>query len=173
MNSGRDYSHSTSIVIERGGKTLTFEVRRVNRLSDQEFNARRWEKPVRFARGPQDAGVRFAPLGAGEYPRRWMREVTPCTCLALLSIDTDPALRPIATVYDASEAAVAGQDHRVKLRSGRLVALGTLTGEAENIAGRMYDDAMGQPIAHPCSEPLETTEHGRAFIAAWIGYTST
>ena len=74
---GPDYSHSTSIVIERGGKTLTFEVRHVNRLSDPEFNARRWEKPVRFARGPQDANVRFAPLGAGEYPRRWMREVTP------------------------------------------------------------------------------------------------
>jgi hypothetical protein len=44
---GPDYGHFTSIVIERAGKTLTFEVRHVNRLSDQEFNARRWEKPVR------------------------------------------------------------------------------------------------------------------------------
>lgn len=56
---GPDYGHSTSIVIERAGKTLTFEVRHVNRLSDQEFNARRWEKPVRFARGPQNPRVRF------------------------------------------------------------------------------------------------------------------
>jgi len=56
---GPDYGHSTSIVIERAGKTLTFEVRHVNRLSDQEFNARRWEKPVRFARGPQDTKVRW------------------------------------------------------------------------------------------------------------------
>ena len=61
------------------------------------------------------------------------------TCLALLSIEPGTSLRPIATVYDASEAAVAGQDHRVKLRAGRLVALLTLTGEAEEIAGRMYD----------------------------------
>ncbi len=88
------------------------------------------------------------------------------TCLALLSIDTNPALRPIATVYDASETAVAGQDHRVKLRSGRLVALLTLTGETEEIASRMYDDAMDSLFAHPWSEELETTEHGRAFIAA-------
>lgn len=56
---GPDYSHATSVVIERAGKTLTFEVRHANRLSDQEFNARRWEKPVRFARGPQDAKVRW------------------------------------------------------------------------------------------------------------------
>jgi hypothetical protein len=59
---GPDYGHSTSIVIERAGKTLTFEVRHVNRLSDQEFNARRWGKPVRFARGPQDARVRFVSV---------------------------------------------------------------------------------------------------------------
>ena len=88
------------------------------------------------------------------------------TCLALLSIDTDPTLRPIATVYSADEGAVAAQDHRVKLRAGRLVALLTLTGEAEEIAGDMYDDAMDSLFAHPWSEPLETTEHGRAFIAA-------
>ena len=76
---GPDYSHATSIVIERGGKTLTFEVRHVNRLSDQEFNARRWEKPVRFARGPQDASVRFVRTPAssmtGEIaPKVWVRE---------------------------------------------------------------------------------------------------
>ena len=88
------------------------------------------------------------------------------TCLALLSLDTDPALRPVATVYSADEGAVAAQDHRVKLRAGRLVALLTLTGEAEEIAGRMYDDAMDHLFAHPWSEELETTEHGRAFIAA-------
>lgn len=88
------------------------------------------------------------------------------TCLALLSIEPDTSLRPIATVYSADEGAVAAQDHRVKLRAGRLVALLTLTGEAEEIAGDMYDDAMDSLFAHPWSEPLETTEHGRAFIAA-------
>ena len=91
---GSDHSHFASIVIERGGKTLTFEVRHVNRLSDPEFNARRWEKPVRFARGPQDASVRFsvvtdlhrllvgegrggwahAPPWRVEYPQVWKRE---------------------------------------------------------------------------------------------------
>ena len=80
---GPDYSHSTSIVLERGGKTLTFEVRHVNRLSDQEFNALRWEKPVRFARGPKDASVRFVgtdehlPAGSeGAFVSRkvWKRE---------------------------------------------------------------------------------------------------
>ena len=88
------------------------------------------------------------------------------TCLALLSIEPDTSLRPIATVYSADEGAVAAQDHRVKLRAGRLVALLTLTGEAKEIAGRMYDDAMDALFAHPWSEPLETSEHGRAFIAA-------
>ena len=76
---GSDHSHFASIVIERGGKTLTFEVRHVNRLSDPEFNARRWEKPVRFARGPQDNSVRFsvvtdAPPWRVEYPQVWKRE---------------------------------------------------------------------------------------------------
>ena len=80
---GPDYSHATSIVIERGGRTLTFEVRHVNRLSDQEFNARRWEKPVRFARGPQDARVRFVHVNqdgvigailAGDGRKVWKRE---------------------------------------------------------------------------------------------------
>jgi hypothetical protein len=76
---GPDYSHFVSIVIERGGKTLTFEVRHVNRLSDPEFNAKRWEKPVRFARGPQDSKVRFsvvtdAPPWRIEYPQVWKRE---------------------------------------------------------------------------------------------------
>ena len=80
---GPDCSHATSIVIERGSKTLTFEVRHVNRLSDQEFNARRWEKPVRFARGPKDASVRFVgtdehlPAGSeGAFVSRkvWKRE---------------------------------------------------------------------------------------------------
>lgn len=65
---GPDYSHSTSIVIERAGKTLTFEVRHVNRLSDPEFNARRWEKPVRFARGPQDAKVQWVSAAADLSP---------------------------------------------------------------------------------------------------------
>lgn len=88
------------------------------------------------------------------------------TCLALLSIESDTSLRPIATMYSADEGAVAAQDHRVKLRAGRLVALLTLTGEAEEIAGDMYDDAMDSLFAHTWSEELETTEHGRAFIAA-------
>lgn len=88
------------------------------------------------------------------------------TCLALLSIEGDTSLHPIATVYSVDEAAVATQDYRVKLRAGRLVALLTLTGESEEIASRMYDDAMDSLFAHPWSEPLETTEHGRAFIAA-------
>jgi hypothetical protein len=88
------------------------------------------------------------------------------TCRALLSIDADPALRPIATVYAASEAAVAGQDHRVKLRKGRLVALLTLTGEAAETAENMYSEALDNLFAHPWSEPLEATEYGRAYIAA-------
>jgi hypothetical protein len=84
---GPDYGHSTSIVIERAGKTLTFEVRHVNRLSDQEFNARRWEKPVRFARSPQDTKVRWVhvsevlataegvPIVNGSVARKvWKRE---------------------------------------------------------------------------------------------------
>lgn len=76
---GPDCSHATSIVIERAGKTLTFEVRHVNRLSDQEFNAQRWGKPVRFARGPQDPSVRFVhvttePPWRLVYPRVWKRE---------------------------------------------------------------------------------------------------
>ena len=86
---GPDYSHSTSIVLERAGKTLTFEVRHVNRLSDPEFNARRWEKPVRFARGPQDTSVRFVHVNqdgvigailAGDGRKVWKRETaTPGT----------------------------------------------------------------------------------------------
>lgn len=74
---GPDYGHSVSIVIERAGKTLTFDVRHVNRLSDQEFNARRWEKPVRFARGPQDARVRFVHVkdAAGIYDAPDTRKV--------------------------------------------------------------------------------------------------
>lgn len=88
------------------------------------------------------------------------------TCLALLSIEGDTSLRPIATVYSADEAAVAGQDHRFKLSEGRLVALLTLTGEAAEIAESMYSEALDNLFAHPWSEPLETTEHGRAFIAA-------
>lgn len=80
---GPDYSHATSIVIERCGKMLTFEVRHVNRLSDQEFSAQRWGKPVRFARGPQDARVRFVHVNqdgvigailAGDGRKVWKRE---------------------------------------------------------------------------------------------------
>lgn len=76
---GPDYGHSVSIVIERAGKTLTFDVRHVNRLSDQEFNARRWEKPVRFARGPQDASVRWVQVSVDSQHvdacKRWQREI--------------------------------------------------------------------------------------------------
>ena len=76
---GPDYSRATSIMIERGGKTLTFEVRHVNRLSDPEFNARRWEKPVRFARGPQDASVRWVQVSVDsqhvDARKCWQREI--------------------------------------------------------------------------------------------------
>ena len=88
------------------------------------------------------------------------------TCLALLSLEADTSLRPIASVYSADETECAQLDHRRKLAEGHRVALLTLTDDTSEIADRMYSDAMDSLFAHPWSEPLESTGHGRAFIAA-------